>query len=344
MDAQAKKTRRISSLDGLRAISICLVLLGHLGGTRHFPANLEFFEKYANFGVRIFFVISGYLITSLLIKEHAKKGSINVRDFYVRRAYRILPAAYVFMTAVVIIAWPYLSKAQIVGAYLYLSNYVHGHWYLGHLWSLSVEEQFYLLWPWLLALGFRYRMWIALAGVFMAPVLRVGLYMVGLKDIGHYFPTVGDSMAMGCLLAIVWTDLKRFDRWIFSTNFIFIIIITLSLPLMAGMKGVLSRFYNTIGLTIMHAGIALVIYHAIEQEYRILNTRWIVWVGTLSYSLYLWQQFFLYRESTSWWTAFPQNIVLAFFVSILSYYFIEKPFLRLRENRSQLEPALLVPS
>jgi peptidoglycan/LPS O-acetylase OafA/YrhL len=104
---------RIPSLDGLRAISIACVLLAHLSGTRNFFRSYVF-ELYGNFGVRVFFVISGYLITSLLLKEHARIGSISLRELYLRRAYRILPAAYTFMVVVIAAHWRALSWPNIL--------------------------------------------------------------------------------------------------------------------------------------------------------------------------------------------------------------------------------------
>jgi peptidoglycan/LPS O-acetylase OafA/YrhL len=91
---------RIPSLDGLHAISIASVLLAHLSGTRNF-CRWDVFELYGTFGVRVFLLISGYLIATLLLKEHARTGSISLREFYLRRVYRILPAAYAFMIVVI---------------------------------------------------------------------------------------------------------------------------------------------------------------------------------------------------------------------------------------------------
>ena len=322
--------KRIPSLDGLRAISIAMVILGHMGGTRGFPWKIPFYDQYANFGVRIFFVISGYLITSLLLKEHAKNGFISIRKFYLRRAFRILPAAYVFMTIVVIFAWPHLSRKEVLAAYFYLSNYVHGHWLLGHLWSLSIEEQFYLLWPVLVAFWFHRKTQIAVIGILAGPVLRILFYKMGWLNISHYFPTVGDALATGCLLAILWPEMKRFDSWIFSKKVLPVIAATVLIPITGDLHGLFSQFYNSIGLTLMHVGIAIIIYLAVCRKFWVLNLGWVTWVGTMSYSLYLWQQVFLYRTSTAWWTAFPQNLLLVFLVASLSFYLIERPFLRLR--------------
>src|SRR5580700_4899819 len=111
---------RIPSLDGLRAISIFCVLLAHLSGTRHF-LRCEVFELYGNFGVRMFFVISGYLITTLLLKEQQRTGTISLREFYARRSYRILPAAYAYMFMAIALNWSALRWGNIVTAITYSS-------------------------------------------------------------------------------------------------------------------------------------------------------------------------------------------------------------------------------
>jgi peptidoglycan/LPS O-acetylase OafA/YrhL len=103
--------KRIPSLDGLRAISISLVVVGHMAHAGYAP---RFLSQYANLGVRIFFVISGYLITTILLGEHARTATINLREFYVRRAYRIFPAALCFILAIVVLYWNTLRWYDIV--------------------------------------------------------------------------------------------------------------------------------------------------------------------------------------------------------------------------------------
>jgi len=113
--------KRIPSLDGLRAISILLVVFGHLARRLHGP---EFFwEGYPIIGVRIFYVISGYLITHILLKEQQRSGTINLRDFYIRRAFRIFPAALVFLVIVTVFNWSWLRWYHIAAAFLYLVNF-----------------------------------------------------------------------------------------------------------------------------------------------------------------------------------------------------------------------------
>lgn len=325
---------RIPSLDGLRAVSIALVVLGHLTGTRHFPQHLPFIGSYANFGVRVFFVISGYLITSLLLKEHRKTGRIDLLEFYRRRAYRILPPAYLYMLLICVVGWSQLSRLNVLSAFTYTSNYFIAStpWRLGHLWSLSIEEQFYLLWPAALVLAFARGKQIAVWVVLLAPLARIVFYFAGFQYVEYYFPTVADAIATGCLLAIVWPDLKRFDGILLSRFIVVVPLLTLAIPLLRG-AGLENRIYQTIGVSVMHFGIAICIYNTIRKEWRWLNTPVMVWTGLISYSLYLWQQAFLDRgDQLHWWTAFPQNLVLAFAAAACSYYFVERPFLRLRDS------------
>lgn len=327
---------RIPSLDGLRAISILCVLLAHLSGTRNFQSS-PIFELYGNFGVRVFFVISGYLITLLLLREQEKTGTISLRDFYLRRVYRIFPAAYAFMIIVIPANWRALPWSNIATAVTYTSNYYHqGNWILGHLWSLSVEEQFYLLWPLTLLLFFRCRLAIVLGVIASGPPLRILFWLLwGRAGLEHPFPVFADALAMGCLLAILESRLKAWQQLLARPCFLVVPAVTALMPLLQLSH---DRLYQVFGLTLMHAGIALSIQHAVTREYALLNWRPVAWIGTLSYSLYLWQQPFLNRQSAAPWTAFPQNLLLVFLCAIASCYVVERPVLALRERRRRLPP------
>ena len=307
------------------------MLLAHLSGTRHFY-RWDVLEIYGNFGVRVFFVISGYLITTLLLKEHERTGRISLKDFYVRRAYRILPAAYAFMLVAVATQWRALSWPSMLAAVTYTSNYFHGGpWTLGHLWSLSVEEQFYMLWPALMVMFYRRRLWLAPELLLLAPPLRVLFWTLwGHRGLEHPFPVVMDAVAAGCALAMIEPHLRRHEAWLRSRWFLLVAALTVLLPLIQIHH---NRTYQVVGLSTVHAGIALSIAHAVRVHYRTLNWEPIVWLGTMSYSFYLWQQPFLNRGSTTWWTAFPQNLILALACASASYYGVERPFLALRERR-----------
>jgi peptidoglycan/LPS O-acetylase OafA/YrhL len=322
---------RIPSLFGLRAVCISFVLLAHLSGTRNF-IHSHVLELYGNLGSRIFLVLSGYLITSQLLREHERSGTISLRNFYIRRAYRIFPAAYVFMAVTVALHWRVLTWPNIAAVLTYTGNFYRGHWVLGHLWSLGVEEQFYLLWPLALVLFFHSRTWIVLAAILAGPPLRVLFWFLwGSAGLGRQFPLYMDALAMGCAMSMLEPRIAHYDHIFRSRWFLLVPVATVLLPLAQLMN---SRFYQVAGLSTLHLGIALSLRHLIVRSYTILNCKPVAWFGGITYSLYLWQQLFLNRGSSAPWTAFPLNLLLALACGTTSYYLIEKPFLRLREKRA----------
>ena len=324
--------KRIPSLDGLRAISIALVVAGHWAELRY---HSDVAGAFANLGVRIFFIISGYLITSLLLREHEKTASIGLREFYARRAYRILPAAMVFMLPVFSIFWHELRWYHMMAAALYVANFDFAHpWFLGHLWSLSVEEQFYFLWPGVLKRWFRHRVLLLLGMVAFAPLYRVGCHFLGMHGrADETFPAVADILAVGSLLAIVAARMPRIRaRWA-----AFLIMPVILVPIYVGML----RFHITLILLfvlwpVMHVSIALLLLHVIERPYWILNWKPVVWLGKISYSLYLWQQLFVFgTHGRPWYFVF-----FAVGLASVSYYLVEQPVLRVREKRAQQQKSV----
>lgn len=331
---------RIPSLDGLRAVSIMMVLNGHVLGTAGFPLTWMPFA-WGGLGVTVFFVISGYLITTLLLAEQAKTGTISLRKFYLRRTIRIFPAFYVYLAAVLILqlnGFLELHRGDLLAAATYTMNFrAERSWWLGHTWSLSVEEQFYLLWPAVVMLfGAAGGLRAALGAILAAPLLRVAVFYGWPSQralVDQAFPMIFDGLATGCALAMardrLWQD-PRYRRLLDSPLFALVPLIVVAAYLYIPSVGV----QLLAGQTIMHVGIALCIDWAIRFPHtrigRVLNARPLAWLGTISYSLYLWQQLFLCRHHLSWITAFPQNLGLAFASAILSYQLIEQPLLRLR--------------
>jgi peptidoglycan/LPS O-acetylase OafA/YrhL len=329
--ASPSSRRSIPSLDGLRTISIVLVIFGHLYLTANYPRNevTRFLAQFAHLGVQIFFVISGFLITTLLLKEKAKNGSIDLVKFYLRRTFRIFPAAFFYITAVAIVARP----GYLVYAYTYMMCYASQArpWVLGHLWSLSVEEQFYLVWPGALILGFRWRKSIGFAVLLLAPLARFLFWQAGMHEIDEYFPAVADSLIMGCLLAFYREPLKLRFPWLTKTA----VFAVLGLLVLFS-----SHLLPKVRLQIAFGGIvpliiALFLFSAIERADWFLNNPLTKALGILSYSLYLWQQPFLNRNVHTWWTAFPVNILLALLCALGSYWVVERPFLTLFHSRTQ---------
>lgn len=339
---QPTSVPRIASLDGLRAISIVLVLFGHLVGTNGFPVpyGIGNFFQLGSLGVRVFFVISGFLITGLLLREIDASGRIDLVRFYFRRTLRIFPPYYAFLALVLLAAATgllTLHPGDFVHAVTYTSNYhPERSWYVGHTWSLAVEEQFYLLWPALLALlGRRRGLWLAAVVVALGPVIRLAAWefvpsiRVGM---GHRFEIVADSIAAGCLLAGLDVWLRRrhtYRRLLTSRLFVLVPIAVLAIGALQGRPRLIGVF-----ATVANVGIALCIHRAVlhpgDRIGRLLNSPPFVWVGLTSYSLYLWQQLFLNRASSAWPSEFPVSLALAVAAGTLSYYAIERPTLRYR--------------
>src|SRR5438067_6736963 len=198
--APVAASRRMPSLDGLRAVSIALVLVGHLAGSRGFLSfdTIAKAGDLGNLGVRTFFVISGFLITGLLAAEREKSGRVDLTAFYFRRALRIFPAFFVFLAAVVLlsrIGFAELDRRDFLQAVTYTFNYrgASSNFSLKHLWSLAVEEQFYLIWPLTFAsLAAVTRRRTLAAVLIIVPVLRVVLASIFPGYI-EYVPTAFES-------------------------------------------------------------------------------------------------------------------------------------------------------
>lgn len=344
---------RIPSLDGIRAVSIGLVLFGHLLGSRGFFFSLEVDKHLApgELGVRIFFVISGFLITNLLLAEAAKRGRIHIGRFYLRRTFRIFPAYYAFILALFVAElarWISLAPGDLIHALTYTTNYHPTRsWNVGHTWSLAVEEQFYLLWPALLVLlGKRRALWIAALFVLVAPLIRLGLWELTVsvrEGIGHRFETIADSIAIGCVLsgARSWLHQQPLYRRVLSSPWLVLAPVVL---LLSGEFSQHPRINLLLGFTFQNVLITLCIDRWVTYPSgpvgRALNAPPVVFVGLISYSIYLWQQLFLNRYADSWPTTFPVSLVLAFGAALISYYVIERPALRLRQR---IEHALFPP-
>ena len=337
---------RLPCLDGLRAVSIVLVLVPHANGTRGLGMidALTVFD-WGRLGVRVFFVISGFLITSLLLSERQRHGRIAIGSFYLRRAYRILPAffAYVgFIAALATAGVLVLAPGDLAHAVTFTTNFHAPHarsWWLGHLWSISVEEQFYLLWPAVLVVaGAAGGLRAALGAVLLAPVLRIAIWIFapGWRDyLDEAFPTIVDAIATGCVLACAreWLWANRWYRRIATGPGV---AIALAVGIAAAWVPRVS-FELALGQTLTNIGVVLALDWCVRNPTsavgKVLEARPLVWLGTLSYSLYLWQQAFLNRHSTSWISRFPTNLALVLVAATASHYLIERPFLTLRERR-----------
>jgi peptidoglycan/LPS O-acetylase OafA/YrhL len=332
-------SNRIPGLDGLRAISICLVMFNHVASA--FPLS-----SYGVFGVSVFFVISGFLITWLMCSEERKHGAVSIRSFYVRRALRILPPAFVFLAALQILGWLGLAD---VGRYdvfycaVFVRNIFGSGVHSAHFWSLSVEEQFYLAWPLLFILLRTNRLRLIFAsGLFI--VLPFWQHFVFVAHHGAQFvnPQRFDMrcgfILAGCALALanyhprLVSILKRMASPIAGVAFALLCAWAISpfFPLQA-LSGAAAA-----------ASVAMVVNSAIQSRYGFLNWALFVWVGNLSYSIYLWQQVFCLDSHLRWFGTFPVNVLSSIAVACGSFYLIEKPLAKLRSRVPHFpNPAIL---
>jgi len=325
----------IPSLDGLRAISIGLVILGHANVPDNFWARLLF--AHAALGVRIFFVISGYLITSLLLEEIKQFGNVSLLLFYARRALRILPAFLLFVAALAIlnrlsVIW--LPPGSLLPVLTYTVNFsTRNVWYTGHLWSLSVEEQFYFLWPF--ALRFLPpRSWTAIALVAFLSNIGFGVFhrtfgfrLLGLNPsvLSYAFPFVCDPIAIGCLLAMWEEPIRRVGRRLFVYPAGLAVI-----PLILIADTLSREPFGSAGVDVL---LALFVARCVFQPQgavgRFLNLGLMRFIGKLSYSLYLWQQLFTHKSLIP---VFPLNLIAIVGLASASYFLLEKPFSRMRSS------------
>ena len=330
---------RIPSLDGLRTISILMVIVSHASFFYGYKGILNI----GDLGVRIFFVISGFLITGLLMKESDATGEISLVRFYIRRTLRIFPPYYFFL--LVIILFSVAGKVditfdQFLPAVTYTSNYFYpGEWILDHAWSLSVEEQFYLVYPGLLTMvGRRVTEWMLAASLVVCPILR----LIDFRTFGASQPiwlTKGfhanlDTLAIGCLLAFKYKSLHNnafYLRLIRSKAMwlvpVLVFVIHCQIDYQGLDLGILFSINNVL--------IALMIDWAVTNydnvSGKILNSRPFVFVGMMSYSIYIWQQPFLDPDPPTRFFAFPYSIVGFVLFCSFSYFVVEKLSIRLRK-------------
>lgn len=354
---------RIHGLDGLRAVSIVMVMASHVAGSAlswggQIPLGSA--HRWGKVGVRVFFVISGFLITKLLIDERARHRTeprpVSIAAFYVRRAFRILPAFGVYLAAIVGLSALGLAELplnDLVHAATYTTNFdVERSWLVSHIWSLSVEEHYYLLWPLAFALlSLRGSFRVALAACVLSPLARLAVVRLLPESLDALVwqatPCVADSIATGSLLAYARDPAARAEvgplaAWLERALSISRASAWTHLLLVAAFFTYLleSRptVWTLVAVSFSNVAFALVVDRVVSDRSdpfgRLLSTRPLERLGVLSYSLYLWQQLFLRQSRVegpglfSVLCAFPLNVVLALILAQLSFRLVEKPLLR----------------
>lgn len=340
-------------LDGLRAVAILTVVLYHAAG-RLFPGGWS--------GVDVFFVLSGFLITTALRREIEETGRISFSNFFARRALRLGPALALLLLFEIIRSFFASNASEILEATLVAGAYVM-NWsrsfnlfpqdVLGHTWSLSAEEQFYLIWPFALALVFRRGAvrWVA-AAVVAATAWRIALALAGsgADRIYNGFDTHCDGLLIGCLLGLVGVAAcrEKIAGWgRFGPRLLrpshpaaLLALIVLLIPFGAAMCA--------FGLTLAAACSAWLLIAVHENNWlaRLLSSSPLVYTGKISYGFYLWHYPALslaHRVRVAGWR--QHLLVLAviagtYAIAALSYAYVEEPFLlRKRRFEAKLEPS-----
>jgi peptidoglycan/LPS O-acetylase OafA/YrhL len=329
----------LPTLDGWRALAVLCVIFSHSilnwQGIGEFPPWVRLvIVGSGGKGVQLFFAISGFLITSRLIEEWHRFGRISLKRFYVRRACRILPPAMTYLTIIGLLGLAgmvSLSKSPWFAAVFFFRNFWNGDsWLTVHFWSLSVEEQFYLIWPSILALLGLYRSKYAAASIILAVITwrwfayyHAGAAMLFPGDFWARSDICFDALLAGCLLALVLGS-SDFEKW-FSRHLTVWAIAGIILLILATGGHSHTPSGMTIQSLLMPFLIVATVLNPLTWLGRLLESRVFRWVGRLSYSLYIWQQVFLGQKRLDW---YPLRLLALFVVAALSFYVIEKPMMR----------------
>ncbi len=332
----------IPMLDGWRAVAIALVLLFH-GFFNSDLTGFDWIRPLANLsgrtgalGVLVFFAISGYLITTRLLVEARRNGNISLRAFYIKRVFRILPPVVLYL--LVLLAFFLCGlislKSGDWAALAFLSNYIQGSWYTSHFWSLSVEEHFYLFWPLcLIVAGWHRAMWIGITLIILVGVWRP--WKLAHLTSGSKARTLQhtdmrlDYIMMGCVVALLIEFYPVFLHWLrlmgsaIGLLFLFAVLLLSTHPFAADLRSLQALILTLIVCASSTTN---------PPWLRFLLTNPVVlFIGKISYSLYIWQQLFLGPSRYSAIAsplALPVKFAVSAAVAYLSYRFVEKPFIQ----------------
>ena len=332
----------IPTLDGWRAVAITAVLASHgfiLADSSSRPLRAVSYAAghLGTLGVALFFAISGYLITTLLLEEREAAERVSLQSFYIRRAFRILPPAYLYLFALLVLGKP-LAEGELASAALFFSNYwPDRQWFTQHFWSLSMEEHFYFLWPVALVwLGSR-RAAIA-AGVLIAAVAVWRPW--SLAHMQHPFPALQrtdlrmDAFLYAGLLAIGMRSQHRarMEAWLSRRWAPAAAAMALGGATAWAAAGSAPSLATLTQSALLPVVLIWTILARGSWLHEFLERAPLRWMGRISYGLYLWQQFFLVGHSAETLALaalfFLPHVAAVFAAACVSYYLMERPLLR----------------
>ncbi len=343
----------ISSLDGLRAFAIIFVIIAHINwGIKNEYIGRTFMG--GGLGVRIFFAISGFLITTLLLKEKIISKNISLKKFYIRRGLRILPV-YLLAILVIFILDQIFKLNIATRMYVYVITFTENfngsgeHWYTRHFWSLSVEEQFYLLFPFVLKKSLKFYIKLSLFLICISPVVTYFFYhqqyihsdsIRDIVKIAYMILAQGlVSILMGSLGAILLFKFKVNTHFQIKFLSLFQAVAIVMFWYFDKNGSLISEILRDVLITTF---LISTICFSNSVFYKLLNTSILKTIGVLSYSIYIWQQLFVYNQP--WGHTFKYanslwlNLPILFIVGYLSYHYFEKPFLKFKTKFSSIKP------
>jgi peptidoglycan/LPS O-acetylase OafA/YrhL len=353
-----RNQRYVPGLDGLRAIAVLCVIAYHINAP---------WARGGMLGVGVFFTLSGYLITDLLLDHYRRRGHLGLGQFWIRRARRLLPALFLMLVVVSVLVALFDTsqldsvRRQVISGAFYFANWstiaVHGSYFsrfaqplpLDHLWSLSIEEQFYLVWPWVVLFAVRFLsdrlglLLLALLGSAASAILMAHLYHPGTLDPTRIYEgtdTRAFELLIGAALACVRP--AAFPR--FGSRVSVRRLLALDVLGVAGLVAVFVLVWKTtpftaflypygfLVLSVATVAVIAAVVHPASALGALLGSRPLRWIGVRSYGIYLWQWpiVVLWGQSATgvhWGTALLQ-IATTFVVASLSWTYLEAPIRR----------------
>lgn len=350
---QKPRAGYIPTLDGWRAIAVLAVIAYH-DQLRHLGfVSDDTLHTYGFLGVDLFFAISGILICTRLLEEEEMRGRISLKGFYIRRFFRILPPAMAYLAVVGLLGLAGVIHVGLVSWFcslFFVNNYYMAHVgnpaspYTAHFWSLGIEEQFYLLLPGILFLFPRRRIAVltAIAIASLAYPIWVFSHPDLLHAMGNQFSRFRTEMRLSSLFfpALLAVFLRRpgFRRAcsvaVLPIVVIFVLLFALGLLVPNGLENYFLIIAVPCGFPFLLIGTTL---HPSSLLSRFLELAPMKFVGRISYSLYLWQQLFFFDQFEhsrgaqvfSVVQAKPWTLAFVILVASASYFFLEKPMIRL---------------
>lgn len=339
-------TARIPTLDGWRALSILLVIGGHLVNYRYLEGDKSALAGYlAVLGVKVFFVISGFLIAGLALNEEAATGTLSMTGFYRRRVFRILPAYFVYLGTVLALSlsgWISQAPAGVGWASVFVCNApsLDCGWFVGHTWSLAYEEQFYLLFPLLFVLTPRARKAPLFAAIHVFLAVTPVLTLLALANTPQWsaYRTIASHfgcISAGVLFAHYRDGLAAPGKYRSVLSACAALCVAACVVVASGAVGHLSyQIRISIEALVLPLSIAWLILRAtVNRGYFSAMLDWppLRYVGKISFSLYLWQQLFTASPSISP----PFSALWLIPAAVLSYHLIEQPMVKLGRRTSR---------